>query len=269
MKNIAVVSLIDAHDRREHINALFKEYNLDFGYFDAINKSQVTNILKKHDLTVETEKMSAGEIGCTLSHYCLWNQIIEKDIPYMMIFEDDIFFAKSAEVLLSDLDWLPCDFDVIKIETTYEKVMLKKEFDLTLSHSLLQMKSRHLGSGGYIISQKAANKLISKVKKLGLQVPVDHMVFEDLVDEVNSKVYQISPAICIQDIIYNKDSIRFESELEKERKPKPKNKQKISVGKKLNREVVRLWKQLKINEAYNTSILIAKGYKSQIVDYKE
>lgn len=269
MKSAAVVSLIHEHERRQHIDSLFDEHNLDFDYFDAINKTQVEDTLQKHGLKVQSERMSAGEIGCTLSHYCLWKQVVEKNMPYLMIFEDDIYFAKCAKELLDDLDWLPSDFDIIKIETTYEKVMLKKRIDLASSHALLQMKSRHLGSGGYIISQQAAKKLITKVKALGIQDPVDHMLFEDLVYETSNKVYQISPAICIQDIVYNEDSTRFGSCLEEERQARPVNKVKLSARQKINRELMRLWRQLHIAERYRTLSLILKGYKNQKIDYSE
>ncbi len=269
MKHIAVVSLVDEHIRREHIDHLFNEHHLDFSYFDAINKSQVADTLAKHQLSVTSEKLSQGEVACFLSHYCLWQQVVEQQLPYLMVFEDDIYFSKTANAVLNNLEWLPSDFDIIKIETTYEKTMLKKEIELSLAHTLLQMKSRHLGSGGYIISQKAANNLINKVKNSGVQIAVDHMLFEELVDEENSKVYQISPAICIQDIIYNKDSIRFGSGLEKERKPKPMIKQKLSTAGKLNRELIRLWRQLQLAERYRTLSLTLKGYKNQRIDYHE
>ena len=269
MKNIAVISLTNEHERRQHINCLFKENELEFDYSDAINKSQVVETLEKNDLTVNTDRMSLGEIGCFLSHYSLWKQVVEHEMPYLIIFEDDIFFAESAKVLLQELDWLPANFDVIKLETTYEEVMIKKEIDLSSSHFLFHMKSRHLGAGGYIISNKVAKQSIANLKKTGIEIPIDHLIFEQLVKENASNVYQIVPAICIQDIIYNKDSLSFTSSLEEERKPKSLVKNKLSAKQKVNRELTRLWYQTKFSEKYNSSLLMLKGYRSQIIEYRD
>ena len=266
MKSIAVVSLVNEYARREHIDHLFHEHHLDFSYFDAINKQQVADTLEKYNLTVNTDKLSAGEIGCILSHYSLWQQMVEYNLRYLIVFEDDIYLAKGAKNLLNNLSWLPDDFDLIKLETMYEEVMLKKVIKLNPPYHLLHMKSRHLGTAGYIISQQTAKKIMNNINVLGIQVPVDHMIFEELINEENSKVYQISPAICIQDLVLNKKSSKFKSGIEEERKilrPEAKTKkpkESYSKSQKLNREAKRIYLQI-----YN--FLNPKEYKKIKVDY--
>lgn len=272
MKHIAVVSLVDEHIRREHIDHLFNEHHLDFSYFDAINKSQVADTLAKYQLSVTSERLSQGEIACFLSHYCLWQQVVEQQLPYLMVFEDDIYFSKSANFLLSNLDWLPNNFDLVKLETMYEEVILSKSVRSVLEHDVCQMQSSHMGTAGYIISQTGAKKLLTMTQGFGIDRPVDHIIFEKFIEQENSKVYQVNPALCIQDKVYNPDFSKFSSELEEERKVRecqPIIKQKLSLAKKLNRELIRLWRQLHIAERYRTLSLILKGYKNQRIDYHE
>ena len=269
MKKVAVVSLIDEHERRQHIDSLFDTYNLDFNYFDAINKSQVEDTLQKHGLSVRSERMSAGEVACYLSHYCLWQQVIANKLPYLMVFEDDIYFSKSAKTLLNNLDWLPNDFDVIKLETMHGRVMINNGVDIKIDHKLCHMKSSHMGMAGYIISQKGAQKLVKMVRELGVDRPVDHIMFERFIEQKNSEVYQVNPALCIQDKVYNEQSTRFGSCLEEERQARPVIKLKLSVRQKINRELIRFWHQLYIAERYRTLSLILKGYKNQRIDYHE
>ena len=269
MKKVAVVSLIDEHERRQHIDSLFDAYNLDFSYFDAINKTQVKDTLQKHGLKVQSERMSTGEVACYLSHYCLWQQVIEHKMTYLMVFEDDIYFSKSAKTLLKNLDWLPNDFDVIKLETMHGRVKINKGIDIMLDHKLCHMKSSHMGMAGYIISQKGARKLVTMIQRLGVDRPVDHIMFDRLIEQKASKVYQVSPALCIQDKIYNEQSTRFGSCLEEERQAKPVIKVKLSAQQKINRELMRLWTQMQLVNFSRSLLLTAGGYKKQKIEYKE
>ena len=272
MKSIAVVSLVNEYSRREHIDHLFHEHHLDFSYFDAINKSQVADILAKYNLSVTNAQLSAGEVACYLSHYCLWQQVVEQQQPYLMVFEDDIYFSKSADAVLNNLDWLPSNFDVIKLETMYEEVILSKSVNVVLMHGVYQMQSSHMGTAGYIISQIGAKKLMMMTQEFGIERPVDHIMFEKFIEQKNSKVYQVNPALCIQDKVYNPDFSKFGSELEDERKVRERQpiiKKKLSIAGKLNRELIRLWRQLHIAERYRTLSLMLKGYKNQRVDYHE
>lgn len=269
MKPIAVVSLVEEYTRREHIDHLFAQQGLDFDYFDAINKQQIDVTLQKHELSVNTDKVSLGETACYLSHYCLWQQVIDNDMLYLMVFEDDIYFSKNAKVLLSDLDWLPPNFDVVKLETMYGQVMIDKGVPLLAEHKLCRMKSRHMGMAGYIISQAGAKKLVAITKALGIDRPVDHIMFDDLIDQKKSAMYQVFPAICIQDKILDMQSERFASCLEHERQSRPVKKIKLTQAQKVNRELARLWKQLGVVALSHSLRLTIKGYKKQKITYPE
>ena len=269
MKNSVVISLTNEYQRRQHINTLFKEYELDFEYFNAINKQQVIDTLEKYHLSVTDEKLSQGEVACYLSHYCLWQRVVEEELPYLMIFEDDIYFSKSAKILLTQLEWLPRKFDVIKLETVYDRVIINKGAPLILGHMLCQMQSRHMGMGGYIISQQGAKKLLAMTIELGIDRPVDHLIFDRLIGQKNSSVHQVFPAICIQDIVYNKDSVRFTSALEDTRKRSEVAKRKKYGFEKMSKETTRVFKQLLPKNIYKTGWLFIKGYKKQKITYIE
>lgn len=267
MNNIAVVSLISQHDRRQHIDTLFAEYALDFSYFNAIDRTQVTETLAKYGLS-SSEKLSTGEIACYLSHYCLWQQVIESDKSYLMIFEDDIYFSKDAKILLQPLDWLPNHFDIVKLETMYQRVLINKGSALPLAHKLCQMKSRHMGTAGYIISQAGAKKLIAMTHAMGVSQPVDLCVFNNFIEDKGSQVYQVVPALCIQDQIYN-DSARFGSELNDAREVARQLKIKPSGYQKVMRELNKVIRQMQPKNMYRAISLIINGYKKQKIDYRE
>lgn len=270
MKQIAVVSLVDEHTRRAHIDHLFSEHHLDFSYFDAINKSQVEQVVDKYGLSLQSDKISKGEAACYLSHYCLWKQVVENKLAYLMIFEDDIHFSKNTKDILNNLEWLPTNFDVIKLETIRQNVMIRRGSKLLPTHRLCRIRSEHLGSGGYIISYQGAKKLLNMTLQFGLDRPVDRLLFDELICKKNGKVYQVLPAICIQEIVYDSQSIRFKSSLEVERsKPIVKIEKTVDYTKtqKMKREVLRLKKQM-LN-IFSTTIFLFKGYKKQTIDYEK
>lgn len=269
MKRIAVVSLVDELIRRKHIDHLFLEHRLDFSYFDAINKQQIADTLERYNLVTTTDRMSAGEVACYLSHYSLWQQLIEEQMPYLMVFEDDIYFSASAKILLNNVDWLPDGFDLIKLETMYEDVRISSGTNLQFLHKLCRMKSQHLGTAGYIISYDGAKKIIDMVKQAGLSCPVDHLMFDKFIKYNNHNVYQLSPALCIQDKVYNSKDLKFKSTLEEERKPQKIAKKRLSTSQKVNRELNRLWNQFKIAEKYHIILLTVRGYRKQRIDYQE
>ena len=269
MGNVVVVSLASESARRQHIDNLFSQHEIGFEYFDAINKSQVADILEKYNLTINNERLSLGEVGCYLSHYSLWHQVVEQNMPYVMIFEDDIYFSKYAGDFLKKLDWLPEEFDVIKLETMYEKVMMNRGFSLTYPYRLRHMKSSHMGLAGYILSYDGAKKLLALIQETGIDCPIDHVVFDKLIEQNGSAVYQLSPALCIQDKVYNVDSILFESRLEDERvlKAAPFIRTKLSCYQKIKRESIRLLRQVGI--LYANLIFAFQGYTNKKVKYKD
>ncbi|MEH6497010.1 MAG: glycosyltransferase family 25 protein, partial [Pseudomonas marincola] len=54
--------------------------------------------------------LTAGEIGCLLSHRALYKKMLEENIERALILEDDTILTDDfpqtvAEILASDLDW--------------------------------------------------------------------------------------------------------------------------------------------------------------------
>ena len=55
-----------------------------------------------------------GRQGCALSHYRIWQQMIAQNIPYAVVFEDDVEFHNKWKIL-SEQYWqnTPKDFDIL------------------------------------------------------------------------------------------------------------------------------------------------------------
>lgn len=184
--------------------------------------------------------LSAGEIGCLLSHREAWARIAASGEPGVVV-EDDIHLAKAATRLLQDPAWLPANADLVKIETTGKSVQIGRERQsLGNGIELARLKSAHLGTAGYIATPKAAQHLLAKVRTCDRAL--DHLMFDPaspLFAELTT--YQTLPALCIQDQFMAKDRrLGLDGEIER---AWALHRQKRSLGQKLQREIARLGQQ--------------------------
>jgi glycosyl transferase family 25 len=158
-----------------------------------------------------------GAMGCFLSHRKVWKMIIEREEEWTFISEDDIHLSEVKH-FFSQRDWIPNDADLIKAETMRTRVVVSKALDIDIpGHRLRRLESTHLGTGGYFIKRKTAKLLYEATRQLS--GPIDHVMFDSSL-EVFGKitVYQVDPAICVQDMhLRNGPKKHFKSLLDLER----------------------------------------------------
>lgn len=62
-------------------------------------------------------QMTMGEIGCFLSHYNIWERIVERNQQLVLILEDDIrfepYFIDAAKKVLKEASSLVPDYDLM------------------------------------------------------------------------------------------------------------------------------------------------------------
>lgn len=215
--DISVVSLKNALERRAHINKQFMTQKIEFQYFDAIEPHQIDETLKNTGIELKNCALTKGEIGCFLSHLSLWKKIIDNNLPYMAIFEDDIYLGSEAKPFLKDNSWIPENVEIIKLEAFSDSVQVElfSKKNLINDRSLFLLKGRHLGTAGYIISNRGARNLFNYISELKVVKPIDDIMFDSYI--AKKMVYQIQPALCVQDFIYNKEA-KFVSCLQSGRK---------------------------------------------------
>lgn len=112
-------------------------------------------------LTYDTEIASKpGHIGCTLSHISLWKKIVDEQLPYLFIFEDDALpHPKFREVGSIWWDKTPRDVDMILIGNQMDP----KNSALYDPQNLI-LKCPAFCLHAYLVTQKGAQKLMQLVK---------------------------------------------------------------------------------------------------------
>ncbi|WP_319520415.1 glycosyltransferase family 25 protein [uncultured Martelella sp.] len=203
---IYILNLESDRDRFEHAARAFEAKGLAFERLAAVDGRKMTAEELSACLAYPAAgsyDLSPSQVGCYLSHVHAWQRFLETDAATVAIFEDDVHLGEDIEqVLAAPETWLPEDTDILKLETCLQKVPLPADAEggMIAGRRIIRLTGRHHGSAGYLLTRKGAEKLLRNSRKLA--VGVDAMLFNPR-SEVAERpvVYQIDPAICIQDDI--------------------------------------------------------------------
>ena len=115
-----VLNLSDRKDRRNNMEAQFKEMN-----FDNINEStwlryHYTTKFPYNSLIASAFNESgkgrftkANEYDCARSHYSIVKECYDRGFKHILIMEDDIKFLKDSQTFCSYLSNIPNDYDIL------------------------------------------------------------------------------------------------------------------------------------------------------------
>ncbi|HID8597478.1 TPA: glycosyltransferase family 25 protein [Neisseria meningitidis] len=209
-----VISLASAAERRAHIAATFGARGIPFQFFDALMPSEeleqamgeLVPGLVRHNL------LSGVEKACFMSHVVLWKQALDEGLPYIAVFEDDVLLGEGAEKFLAEDAWLQERFDpdtafIVRLETMFMHVLTSPSGVADYcGRAFPLLESEHWGTAGYIISRKAMRFFLQHFAMLQPEQikPIDLMMFSDFFDKEGVLVYQVSPALCAQELHYTK-----------------------------------------------------------------
>lgn len=150
VNSVFCVTLAEKQDRWK----LFSESIPSTRKFEAIDTRKDPLICEQYGLHVRPAtltydlyfKGAPGAVGCYLSHYLIWQQIVKEQIPYTLITEDDADMTSLTNFLNNCLVNL----------SGYELVQLNKRFSYVKPEHRLMFH----GTESYIVSLKGAEKLI-------------------------------------------------------------------------------------------------------------
>jgi len=202
MKNI-VINLERRLDRKENIQKLFS--HLEYEFYKAVDgkkliaDTEIFQLFKGNDF-----RWRKGILGCTLSHYNLWNSLITDKYDSYCIFEDDISVSEnfSQEYLdkckdfvnLNEIDILFLGYSMMKnVRQKFDHIYNREDTEVSFHP---YNKNLYIGGFfGYIISKKGANKMLKYIRENGIKHGIDYLI------KLNSdlKVYECQPFIVKSD----------------------------------------------------------------------
>lgn len=104
-----VVNLEQSTDRKKFIQQQLDRLNIVHEFFPAVDGRKFTDEQVKEVCNMDIAKdwpelFTRGMIGCSLSHYYIYQKMVDENIPYAFIIEDDVQLSTRVPAILSEIE---------------------------------------------------------------------------------------------------------------------------------------------------------------------
>jgi glycosyl transferase family 25 len=141
-ENSFCISLKSKPERWLNMNKRFLYFGLEVTQWEASTSENITDYFPDY--------LNGGQKGCAQSHIRIWRHMLENNLEYALILEDDACFDKEWLTKLRTFD--KENWDIICLNAS-EPISTLHSWECTL-HNLQYL------TAGYILSKTAAEKLL-------------------------------------------------------------------------------------------------------------
>ena len=180
---VYLINLERRPDRLNNMQAIFNELGIEYQWVKAVDgKSNINEeYLSQHGIVMMSDfsepyhgrPLTYGEIGCFMSHYNVWLDVLKQRWHQVIVFEDDVrfepFFRDKLTAVQEELRTLKIDWDLIFLG---RKILHNVEEAWVDGSQWLVHVNYTYWTLGYMLSARGAQKLVDE-KPLGKMVPVD------------------------------------------------------------------------------------------------
>jgi len=167
--HIFVISLPDADDRRAFVREELGRAGLDFEFVDAVRGKDYYEDPGAYDkakaLRIELRNLTAGEVGCALSHQKVYRLMAERGLSFAMVMEDDAIVSPDLPEALRLLEPRIRPNDLVQLERC-DVFSRSGSEELLGEYKIVRPRMIKLGSmcqsAGYVITREAADKILAK-----------------------------------------------------------------------------------------------------------
>ncbi|MBC7935306.1 MAG: glycosyltransferase family 25 protein [Rhizobacter sp.] len=168
-----VINLKSSKDRRKIMENQLNQLNIPFEIFDAVRGADLSEaeILRYYDKDYYLSRpdyFTPGAAGCTISHYTLYQKIMDEKVNTAIILEDDMEIHKDLPLFAEKLSGKIKDDEVVMLfYQSYSPIPLSEEQAQHINgkyqlYPVIATKGLR-STGGYIITHTAARRLVEKV----------------------------------------------------------------------------------------------------------
>jgi GR25 family glycosyltransferase involved in LPS biosynthesis len=217
--------VINLKRRPDRLNNFYNSYpfdknNVEVVYgFDGKNYDNEDESEKKIFNNLSNNLLS-GEKGCFISHYRVFKDIVNKNIPYAIVLEDDSLFCENFKSKIEEIiNEMPSDIKILYFGGRFEPNFLMESGSYNqdskniVSYKQIDWENRSWrnhdrGTYGYIISYNLAKYFIEcyNLNKY-LDCAIDHWMLKICMNN-NIKILSAQPLLCYSDACSKDSDIR-------------------------------------------------------------
>lgn len=170
---VQVISMAGAAERRAEFAQLARPAKAPWQFVDAAQSAPPELPYDDHAaLRRFGRTLGRGEIGCFASHYRAWQSLLASSEPQRIVLEDDVIVDWPLLDLIAEVDFAALGIDLVRLYSTHPfKHRVAIERFLGPHTHLLQTRGMFLGTQGYLLTRRAAERLVALAR--GITMPVD------------------------------------------------------------------------------------------------
>ncbi|XP_052823543.1 procollagen galactosyltransferase 1 [Octopus bimaculoides] len=182
---IYLINLIRRPQRRRKMLMSLRELGIEIFILNAVDGKTLNDTYLKQ-LGVKQlpgyadpyhgRQMTMGEIGCFLSHFVIWKDVVDNNYRKALVFEDDvrfeIFFRQKLEKLLYECEYIVRNWDLVYLGR--KRLFRKPEPDVP-GTTMLVWPNYSYWTLSYILTLEGAQKLLD-ADPLSKMIPVDEYI---------------------------------------------------------------------------------------------
>ncbi|XP_052523306.1 inactive glycosyltransferase 25 family member 3 isoform X1 [Tympanuchus pallidicinctus] len=182
---IFLINLVRRPDRRRRMLESLQELEIAARVVDAVDGSTLNSsdikvlgvdLLPGYYDPFSGRTLTKGEVGCFLSHYNIWKEIVSQGLQRVLVFEDDVRFEVSfparLQRLMEELEGARHDWDLVYLGR--KQVNAEDEVPVEGVRNLV-VAGYSYWTLAYAISLRGAQKLLA-AEPLSKMLPVDEFL---------------------------------------------------------------------------------------------
>lgn len=183
---VFMINLVRRPDRRERMLRTLYEQELSCKVVDAVDGKALNTtdieamgikMLPGYKDPYHGRPLTKGELGCFLSHYNIWKEIVDRGLQTSLVLEDDlrfeVFFKRRLQALLQGVTAHKLHWDLIYIGRKRMQID-HPERSVPNIHNLVEADYSYW-TLGYMLSLQGARKLLG-ADPLSKMLPVDEFL---------------------------------------------------------------------------------------------
>ena len=179
---IYVINMSSSSDRFNYISQQLEQQNLSFKRIPGVDIKERQDLKNKYYSKVRNKldyhtPLTDGEIGCYIAHRNAWKAILDDNIDFGLVLEDDAYLKENLKLILDNLHNTKSDWDILKLadlSTSPRKGTNIEKFQKFDIQSYYKPPTLCIAE---VITRKGAKILLNLSNTFGRPVDVDKQWF--------------------------------------------------------------------------------------------